>query len=224
MKHEAKRLYCKLMRPVNEYDGGRVVFESSINRSVNFRIFCIRDEFRRFRDSVYVEVCLDMSADRKWLVERLRLMVRTRPGDDSSAAFDAAVRSATGHSCADFAAMNPVDAWAALETLAGSRLPYAKALTDRQYTPAAAHDTPEFFALHPDERTVALGTRRHGGDNLFEISVDADGRAVFSYLTDTSGYPAALECLLDDIRVLLDAHGTSGRAALLDDIAGSLPD
>lgn len=203
---EKVNLYIRLERPNNEYENGRLVFESSINKSVNFWLFVTNPEFAEFKGKVYLEVTADMSDAKKWLVNGLSLRAIAKDADTSKR-FDDKVKEIAGCGLDDFTGLEPTVAWCRLVKLLSVDLPYGKIWTDHQYFPTTPKERKNFKITHDEsEKSWSIKEDVCFADPIFEIKIDEAGRPIFSFRPDNSGYPATLECLLSDLETFLDRY------------------
>lgn len=214
-----KHLYIRLTNPNNIYSNGELVFESSLNKSANFRIFVMNKEFAEFRNKVYLEIEAEQSETRKWLVSRLRLR---------AVATDAATLEAFRHKAAEeagcdiemFATLSAADAWERLCRLTLSFLPYAKIWTDHQYLPTEPEKEPGLRCTHDEgNQSWSISENVAFADPEFEIARDEWGRQVFRFRPDRSGYPPVMECLLSDLQHFLSKNNFYPGSWLLDNLS-----
>lgn len=203
---EGTHLYIRLKKPNNEYDErGELVFESSLNMSVNFELFNVNSQFREFAKNAYLEVKVDFSPAKKWLVDRLSLRI-IASNDDVANAVDDKIHTITGHRVNDFSSLNPELAWSLLNMLMSEPLPYGNIWTDKQYFPTVPSADCDFKVEYNEEERSWTFSPAGWSDPIFKIRIDEWERPIFYYQPDNSGYPATVECLLSDARRLLSHY------------------
>ena len=208
---ENVNLYIRLERPNNEYADGELVFESSLNKSVNFGIFVANPAFAEFKDNVYLEVIAEMSEVKPMRVDRLALCVKSNDADTTTR-FNDKVGEMTGCRVEDFAGLDPTIAWNRLNMLMPMDLPYGKIWTDKKYYPTMPKERDNFAVeYNEDKRSWTFGEKGYMSEPIFEVRIDEWGRPIFRFQPDSSGYPPTMECLLSDFKQFLSMHGNFKR-------------
>lgn len=217
--NDQMNLYIRLEKPNNEYDNGKLIFESSLNMSINFRLFTANSGLAQFRDKIYLEITSDISDTKKWLVKKLSL--RTLGINDKVInAFNKELANITGYNVDDFANLNPVTAWTALNKLVKKPLPYGHIWTDNKYLPTAHEERCGFKCDHHDNKWT-FKENSGWSDSIFEIAFDKWGRPIFRFRPDGETWPATMECLLTDLEEFLFENRNSTGKWLINTI---LPD
>lgn len=210
--NDAGHLYIRLEKANNEYDAdGKLVFESSLNMSANFEIFVLNPKFDEFKGKAYLEINVEFSPAKKFLVNKLSLRVIAK-SDGTANAISGKIEEITGERAENFGLLSPETAWCLLNKLISAPLPYGCIWTDKQYTPTTPKEENEFKVEYREDKRCWTFSPAGWADPNFEVRIDEWGRPIFSYQPDNSGYPATVECLLSDARRLLsNLHNAPGR-------------
>lgn len=203
---EEERLYIRLSRPNNEYKDGKLVFESSLNMSLNFGVFTCNPLFSDFKGKLYLEVTVTFSERRLWLVEQMTLRVFANDEEIKKRFYELA-GNVTGHNVEEFDDMDPKVAWECLCKLSSLELKYGWIWTNRKYLPTEPKEKEDFSVSHDSEaRSWSFSERKSWSDIIFEVQIDEWGRPIFRFRPDNSGYPPTMECLLSDFENFLFMH------------------
>lgn len=207
-----RHLYIRLEKPNNEYDAdGKLVFESSLNMSANFDIFVLNPKFAEFKSEAYLEIKVDFSPAKKFLVNKLSLRIIAK-SDEIASAIGYKIKEITGERAEYFVHRKPEFAWRMLNKLVSAPLSYGCIWTDKQYTPTTPKEENEFKVEYREDKRSWTFSPAGWADPIFEVRIDEWGRPIFSYRPDNSGYPATMECLLSDARRLLgNLHNVPGQ-------------
>ncbi len=206
MIDQEERLYIRLSRPNNEYKDGKLVFESSLNMSLNFGMFTCNPKFSHLKNRVYVDVSIKFSEKRLWLVDQLSLRVIAKY-DDAVRSFYYTANQIAGCNLEEMDKMDPKEAWKCLCKLTPLEMKYGYIWTYRQYLPTAPKTRDEFyFRENPETKTWEFREGKSWGTTIFEIQIDEWGRPIFRFRPDKEGYPATMECLLSDFEKFLFEH------------------